>query len=148
MNSICKNNIHPIEKIEKKPNERIQLDSRFLEELKRIDEPASSIGKKLLSRIRESEAGRFRYSPVSKRFVESPDAYWSIQIEWWSKRFCIVVFGSPEEHRPVHTIKMNKFMESYSVFNIDSSNQIDEAAAKITDAKKMMRNNKKLNYCH
>jgi hypothetical protein len=150
MNSMYENNIYTTRTIDKQSihYNKIEIDTLFIEQLKRLDETTLRTGKKLLSRIRKITRGRFSYNLVSGRFVESPDPYWSIQIEESSNRFCIVVFGRPHEHSPTQNLKMNKFMKSYSIFYIDNINQIDEAIVKIVQAKKIMKVKKTFSYFH
>lgn len=119
-------------------------DKLFLDEMNRLDQSISIIGRQLLLLIRRDVQGNLKSREKFKKFIETPTPFWMIQIKPRLNSFYIVVFGKPNEHDNKYVIDLKPYMESFSYFFLAKHYQIFETVKAVRDAKKLYQLKKML----
>jgi hypothetical protein len=99
-------------------------DREFLHAL---PEDLRELGEMLLSEVRHHFQGELRYYPDSRRFVETPDNFWTVTIRTRVHSLDITVRGAPGTFGPSSRIEIKNDRTGYSRFKLTSTHQIEEA---------------------
>ncbi|RME60326.1 hypothetical protein D6779_02395 [Candidatus Parcubacteria bacterium] len=108
-------------------------DAKFLSEL---PPQLQTLGRKLLSDIRKYFPGELKYYPRSRKFVETPDNFWTVRIQPRDKSLRITVRGRPETFMKPKNLELKPDMATYSSFKISSPEQLSEAIEILLQASK------------
>ena len=114
-------------------------DEKFLRNLKDLPQNMKLIGEKLLIEIRKHFRGDLKYHQKSRKYVESPDNFWTVKPQPRDKSFRITVRGVPEKFDIPQSIELKPDMAGYSTFKISKIEQIDAAIHIIRQAYKNKR---------
>ena len=82
------------------------------------------LGRLLLRTVRTEINGELKYHPLSKKFVETPDNFWTVRIQPRDLSFRITVRGRPENFVPNIELALENGMMGYSNFKISSKDQL------------------------
>lgn len=98
-------------------------DTRFISEL-----PAElrELGDSLLHEIRKHFPGELRFYPRSRKYVETPDNFWTVRTQTRDRSFRITIRGKPDVFRKPKSIILKPDMTGYSSLKLSSSSQISE----------------------
>jgi len=104
-------------------------DEQFVESLRLMNDASlTSVGERILAGVREHyPRGRLVYYPASRRYIQSPDNFWTIKVQTRDKSLAITVRGK-ETHFRSHIIRVLRDRGSYSRFKV-SSTATDEVVA-------------------
>lgn len=90
-------------------------DTTFLTSLTPALEP---LGQQLLAEVRRRWPGELRLHAASKRFVESPDNYWTVKIQPRDGSLRITVRGEPSRLGAHGSLDVKRDQNGYSTFKI------------------------------
>lgn len=111
-------------------------DHWFLDLLTSLEPPLQQIGLLILAKVRAAyPSGALQYHPDSKRFVESPDNFWTIQYQPKVRDFRITIRGEPDEFQP-GSLELKHDRSSYSSFKVSRFEDADEAVRLILSARR------------
>ncbi len=111
-------------------------DRGFLLLLAELEPPLQQIGLLILAKVRTAyPSGALRYHPGSKRYVESPDNFWTIQYQPNVKDFRITLRGKPDTFPP-GPLEVKPDRRSYSTFKVSRLEEVDEAVRLILSARR------------
>lgn len=99
-------------------------DREFLDAL---PEDLRELGELLLSEVRHHFQGELRYYPDSRRFVETPDNFWTVTVRTRVHSLDITVRGAPGTFGPSSRIEIKNDRTGYSRFKLTRTDQIEEA---------------------
>jgi hypothetical protein len=94
----------------------------------------SAIGKSLLAGIREHFHGQLRLSEESKRYVETPDNFWTVKIQPRDISLRITVRGRPQHLPSPADLKVSDDRPGYSTFKVAAVNEVPSAIKVILGA--------------
>jgi len=106
-------------------------DARFLENL---PSELRSLGEGLLSAVRSHFAGQLKFHPKSRKYVETPDNFWTVTIQPRVRALQITIRGETESFAKPRSIELKPDMGSYSAFKMRREEQLSEALAIIREA--------------
>jgi len=106
-------------------------DAHFLENL---PSELRSLGEALLSAIRSHFAGQLRFHPKSRKYVETPDNFWTVTIQPRVRALQITIRGEPESFSKPRHVELKHDMKSYSAFKLRSEQELSEALSIIRQA--------------
>jgi hypothetical protein len=118
------------------PPRSLNGDQEFL---KNLPSYLYDVGSELLNRIRSEFPGELRFHPRSKKFVESPDNFFTIRIQPHDRSLRITVRGLPQKFRKPRSLELKQDMTSYSAFKIASADEIHEAIEILRQADRKTR---------
>ena len=101
-------------------------DKKFLNNLPDYLYP---LGSKFLKEIRNQYRGHLQYMPVSSKYVERPDNFWTVKIQPRDRSLRVTVRGRPESF-PMglrKNLDIKNDMGSYSNFKVMGQDQLKEA---------------------
>ncbi len=84
------------------------------------------LGTQLLRTVRDRYPGVLRFSSKSKKFVETPDNFWTVRIQPRNQSLRITVRGRPHEFSAFPTIELAPDMAGYSAFKLSSARQLPD----------------------
>jgi len=101
-------------------------DKKFLNNLPDYLYP---LGSKFLNGIRNQYRGHLEYKPVSSKYVERPDNFWTVKIQPRDCSLRVTVRGRPESFPPrlIKKLEIKNDMGSYSNFKVMSEDHLKEA---------------------
>ncbi len=106
-------------------------DAHFLENLPPELHP---LGQSLLAAVRNHFAGQLKFHPKSRKYVETPDNFWTVTIQPRVRALQITIRGEPESFRKPQRLELKPDMKSYSAFKVRGEQDLDEALAIIRQA--------------
>jgi hypothetical protein len=95
-----------------------------------------ALGEGLLNEVRRRFGGRLLFYPLSGKYVESPDNFWTIKVQPRDKSLRITVRGRPEQFNVPDSIELKADMTGYSSFKVRTLDQLGAALSLITQARK------------
>ena len=114
----------------------VQGDHWFLQRIEGLQAQLREIGVLIYTGVRAaSPRGKLRYYKKSKRFVESPDNFWTICFQPRCSDFVITVRGEPEEFK-TESIVVKRDRGTYSRFKVTRLEEVDEAVRLILSARR------------
>jgi hypothetical protein len=87
------------------------------------------LGEQLLAEVRRRWPGELQHHPTSKRFVESPDNFWTVKIQPRDRSLRITVRGEPSRLGAHGSLDIKRDQNGYSTFKVS---RIDEVASVIS----------------
>ena len=101
-------------------------DKKFLNNLPDYLYP---LGSKFLNGIRNQYRGHLEYKPISSKYVERPDNFWTVKIQPRDCSLRVTVRGRPESFptRLIKRLEIKNDMGSYSNFKVMSEDHLKEA---------------------
>lgn len=93
-----------------------------------------SLGESLLAGIRRHFPGELRFHPKSRKYVESPDNFWTVTIQTRVKALQITVRGDPDFFGSTRSVQLKPDMKSYSRFKVSAPAQVEDAISVIRKA--------------
>ena len=101
-------------------------DEHFLRDLP----PALvDLGKLLLGEVRKRWPGELQYHPTSKRFVDSPDNFWTVKIQPRDGSLRLTVRGEPARLRGNGQLDIRPDQRGYSTFKLSRTDEVPEVVA-------------------
>ncbi len=110
-------------------------DKKFLQQL---PPHLRRLGEHFLIDVRKQFKGELQFRPKSRRYVESPDNFWTVKPQPRDKSLRITVRGTPSYFPKSRSIPLVLDMNGYSSFKVNSLKQIDEAISTLMQAKKKL----------
>ncbi len=98
-------------------------DKDFLESLPRT---MLDLGEQFLRAMRSEFPGRLEHREVSGRWIEIPDAWWTIKPQPYKQNFYISVRRPPEDYDVPSSIVMKRERASWSRLYLGSIEQLDD----------------------
>ncbi len=84
-------------------------------------------GTALLERVREQFRGQLKFVEGSKRYVESPDNFWTVKIQPRDVSLRITVRGRPEQLVSASSLAISNDRPGYSTFKLASIKDVSSA---------------------
>jgi hypothetical protein len=98
--------------------------------LKSLPDELLPLGRQFLECVRRHFAGNLRFFPESKRYVETPDNFWTIKCQPRSRNFAITVRGRPAVFGSVGAhLVLKDDRPGYTRFSIGDQRDVDPAIA-------------------
>jgi hypothetical protein len=98
-------------------------DAHFMKELV---PSLKQLGAAILHAVRANFPGELKLYKPSKKYVETPDNFWTIRPQGRDQSFRITVRGTPESFDSPKSLVLKRDMHGYSSFKVSNSSQIEE----------------------
>lgn len=92
------------------------------------------IGEKFLRTMRREFPGQLEYREASGRWIETPDAWWTIKSQPYRQNFYISVRRPPEDYDPPAALTMKRERASWSRFYLGTEKQIADVMTVLRQA--------------
>lgn len=106
-------------------------DQRFLDAL---TEELAPLGRQLLVEVRRHFRGELKFYHDSRRFVETPDNFWTVKVQPRDQSLSITVRGLPEFFGTLRTLQLVQERSRYSRFKVARPDQLSDAISVIRKA--------------
>ena len=115
-------------------------DIKYKSELQiKLNPYVTSLGEKLLSGVREWYDGDLKYYEKSKRYVETPNNFWTVDIQPQNQCLKVTVFGIPENFSS-SILKFKLYDRYYTQFYIFNEKDLIEGLRIIKISHKVKKN--------
>lgn len=101
-------------------------DEQFLRDL---PPTLVDLGKHLLGEVRNRWPGELQYHPTSKRFVDSPDNFWTVKIQPRDGSLRLTVRGEPDRLRGDGSLDIKPDQNGYSTFKLSRTEDVPAVMA-------------------
>jgi hypothetical protein len=116
---------------ETRPEPVNEGDSKFITEL---PPDLKDLGEMLLAEVRKHFRGELKYHARSRKYVETPDNFWTVIIQPRDKSLRITVRGIPQSFAGYPDVSLKDDMSGYSAFKVTRKDQINSAVSIIKKA--------------
>lgn len=116
---------------------RTSGDQQFFEELPPVLE---GIGQALLKGIRRDHTGELRPTSKIRKYLETPDNFFSLTIQPRAQSVAITVYGTPEKFHARADIALKSDWPGHSRFTVSRMDQVPSAVSTIRQAHELKAN--------
>jgi hypothetical protein len=106
-------------------------DAAFLDSLPK---GLKSLGSALLERVRRESPGELRYHETSRRYVETPDNFWTVKVQPRDGSLRLTVRGDVSRFADITGLSISPDRNGYSGFKIANRSELGAAVAVIRRA--------------